>query len=119
MPFTIGPLPYNGVKDGYSGYLYDEEAAVLPLLAMDPARPDKNEVIQTTGKRAQVATLEVYADTAAERDAFVALMYTQTTHLDGTGEAVRNVTVVSAKPRIWLWSGGVPHWIVAFVLRTR
>lgn len=108
--------PYKGVQGGYTGYAYEEQAAVVKLLGKDPALLDKNEVVQASAKGSRVATLEVYVDTTVDRDNLVGLLFKKVTHNDGI-EGDRTVIVTAAKPRMWLWSGGVPRWIVALTMR--
>lgn len=120
-PFSItDPTPtvyvYMPVYQGYSGYAYEDQATAVKLLGKDPALADKNEVVQSSGKGARAATLEVYADTVAARDNFVGLLFKKCIHNDGI-EGDRNVIVTSVRPRMWLWSGGVPRWIVALSMR--
>ena len=108
--------PVSIREGGYSGYAYDDQASVAKLLGKDPALADKNEVIQSSALGAKSATLEVYADTSAERDYFVGLLFKKVTHNDGI-DGDRTVVVTSARPRMWLWAGGTPRWIVALSLR--
>jgi hypothetical protein len=109
-------ITYKPVKDGYSGYAYEDAANPQRLLGKDPALADKNEVVQSSAIGSRSATLDCYADTTAERDALVGLLFKKVTHNDGI-EADRTVIVVAAKPRMWIWSGGVPGWIVSLMLR--
>lgn len=113
----IGAIPYFPLE-GYTGYSYADELRVVSLLGKDPALPDRNEVLQSSGKGAMGATVEALCETPAARDALVALYGTQTTHDDATGEAVRNVTVVKVESRLFMWTG-VPLWAVTLTLRTR
>ena len=120
MPFptpTLGGIAYFPLE-GYSGYSYTDELAVVRLLGRDGALADRNEVLQQSAKGAMVATVEALCETAAARDALLALFATQTTHDDASGEAVRNVTVVKAENRLMMWSGA-PIWVVTLTLRTR
>ena len=119
MAQTIGGIAYLSPHDTYSGYHYEDEVAVVPLLGKDPVRPDKNEVLMTTGKRAQVATIDVLAESPAERDSFTALWATQTTHDDGSTDGSRNVTVTKAEARVLVYSSATPIWLVSLTLRTR
>ena len=120
MPFpapTLGGITYFPLE-GYNGYSYADELAVVPLLGRDPAQADRNEFLQYSGKGAQHATIEALCETASARDALMALWATQTTHDDATGEASRNVTVVKAENRLMMWTG-TPVWVVTLTLRTR
>jgi hypothetical protein len=110
-------IAYRAVRDSYTGYGYEDQASVQKLLGKDPALADKNEVIQSSSKGARSASLEVYADSLAIRDAFVALLFKKVLHNDGVEAADHTVVVMSAKPRIWVWAGGLPLWIVAFNFR--
>ncbi len=120
-PFSItDPVPtvytYKALAGSYTGYAYEDTATAVKLLGKDPALADKNEVVQSSGKGSRSCSIEVFADTVAVRDQFVALLFKKCIHNDGI-EADRNVIVMSAKPRMWLWSGGVPIWLVAIEMR--
>lgn len=119
MARLLGATTIRVVMGSYSGYYYEQEAQAIPLLGRDPAQTDRNEVVQSSAKQSKVCEFECYAADATERDALVNKLFTQTTHDDGTGEAVRNVNVISVKPRIEFWAGGSPSWIVAIKLRER
>lgn len=110
-------IAYKPVKDGFTGYAYEDQAVVQKLLGKDPALADKNEVVQSSSIGSRAASLEVYADTIAERDALVYYLFKKILHNDGIEAADHTVICTSARPRIWLWSGGVPRWIVALTLR--
>lgn len=119
MPQTIGGIAYLAPADTYSGYHYETEVAVVPLLGRDPVQTDRNEFLQTSGRGAQVATIDVLAENAAERDAFTALWATQTTHDDGSPDGTRNVTVTKAETRVIVHSTAQPIFVVSLTLRTR
>lgn len=119
MPQTIGGIAYIAPQGSYSGYHYEDEVAVVPLLGKDPVRADKNEALQTSARRAQVATIEVLAENAAERDSFTALWATQTTHDDGSPDGVRNVSVVKTQARVFVDSSAQPIWLISLTVRTR
>lgn len=123
---TLGGMTYRTVKGGYSGYASETESTVIPLLGKDPAWTGPAEAIQSSATRAEVATLEIWCENMDIRDQFLALNQTQVVHEvtsegEDSGESggiSRDVTVMSAKARVGIWSQGNPWWIVAFVLRT-
>ena len=115
---TLDVLTLSVVMGSYSGYHYEQEASVTPLLGRDPAAPDKNEIVQTTAKVSKVCTFECYADNTT-KNSLDALLFTQTTHDPGDGTGSHNVNVVSVQPRIEFWAGGTPTWIVAITVRER
>jgi hypothetical protein len=123
---TIGSISYKTVQGGYSGYSQEDEAAVIPLLGRDPTFLGPTEAIQTSGTSGEVATLDIYADTPSYRDSLLALRYTRVTHddsgdadsdVDSGADVVRDVVVVAAKARAWIFADGW-RWIVSLTLRT-
>lgn len=124
MDPIIGTIHYNtgdylALTDDLATYTYEDEVAVVPLLGRDGMLADRNEVLQTSARRAKVCTFSALALTAAARDALVALWATQTTHDDGSGEAARNVSVTKVTMAVYNWSGTTPAWKVTLTVRTR
>jgi hypothetical protein len=116
---TIGAITYTDSQDGFEPYHYEDELRVLPLLGRDPALTDKNEVLQANARAAQVCTFHAIAEGESAKAALVALWATQTTHDAGDGLGARNVTVISVKSRILVWSSSTPIYDVEIVVRTR
>lgn len=117
--YKLGSIVLRIRPGTYTGYGYEDQAAVTKLLGMDPARADKNEVVQSSAKGARSCSFSAYADNATDRDALVATLYTQTTHEEGDGSSAHNVIVVKAQAKVWAWFGNNPHWLVDIVLRER
>lgn len=95
MATLLGATTVKMLLGTYSGFTQNFEPVVVPLLGRDPAVAI-NEVIQSTAMGAKEASFQCWCDTAAERDVLVAKLATQTTFDDGSGDPVRNVTVLGA-----------------------
>ena len=124
MARLIGAINYDtggyiASPGGYVPYHYEDELRVLPLLGRDPARTDRNEVLMANARLAQICTVPIECATEVAKDALVALWATQTTHDDGSGAAVRNVTVIRVDTALRNWSGALPAYLVTLTLRTR
>lgn len=117
MPQLLGATSIKILKGTYTGFGYEDQAAIVRLLGRDPAIFN-NEVVQTSALGAKSCSFTAYCDTAAERDVLVTKIYTQTTFDDGS-EAVRNVNVVAARATLDPNSALLTKWHVEINLRER
>ncbi|HEV8654488.1 MAG TPA: hypothetical protein VGR85_03130 [Candidatus Limnocylindria bacterium] len=116
---TLNGVSYFPIAEGWEPYHYEDEVAVVKLLGRDPALPDRNEVLQTNARGAQVSTFSALCETEAEADALVALWADpEVEHDDGTGAGPRDVVVTSARKTPHSWAGSAPVWIVTLMTRT-
>ena len=117
---VIGGIHYFPLPDNFAPYRYEDEVKVLPLLGRDPARADRNEVLQTSARGAQVCTFAALAEGNAAKDALQALWATQTTHDPGDGAGARNVAVTKVDVALVSWADpATPVYLVTLTARTR
>ena len=117
---VIGGIHYFPLPDNFTPYRYEDEVKVVPLLGRDPALADRNEVLQTNARGAQVCTFAALAEGNAAKDALQALWATQTTHDPGDGAGVRNVGVTKVEVTLASWADpATPVYVVTLTTRTR
>lgn len=120
MTATIGAVSGLVLRRGYTGFGYEDAAAVIKLLGKDPAAADKNEVVQSSGLGARSVTFEIEIDSSGNLATLQGLLMTATTFDPGDGSGSRNVTMISFKPRIFIWAGASPSaWLAEVTLRER
>ncbi|HZP97228.1 MAG TPA: hypothetical protein VFC31_12990 [Candidatus Limnocylindria bacterium] len=116
----IGGIAYFPLADNFVPYHYEDELRVTPLLGRDPAQPDRNEVLQSSARGAEVCTFAALAEGNAAKDALVALWGTQTTHDLGDGAGARSVAVVKVETALASWADpATPVYVVTVTTRTR
>ena len=117
---VIAGIQYFPLPDNFAPYHYEDELRVVPLLGRDPALADRNEVLQTSARGAQVCTFAALAEGNAAKDALQALWATQTTHDPGDGAGVRNVAVTKVDVALASWADpATPVYVVTLTTRTR
>ncbi len=116
---VIGGIHYFPLPDSFVPYRYEDDIVVLKLLGRDGALADRNEVLQTSARGAQVCTFAALAEGNAAKDALVALWATQTTHDLGDGAGARNVTVTKVDTGLMSWGDpATPVYLVTLTTRT-
>jgi hypothetical protein len=117
---SLGGVAFQIMKASYHGFGYADRAAVVRLRGGDPLQPSHNEVVQSSGIGARVATLSAVVESAEDVASLEQLLFTDTSFEAGDEIAARDVTVTKAAAGIPIFLGGIPSaFTVELELRER